>query len=833
MQYNLTWINNDTISGLTFNYPINSSSDLQLPNYSNSVGSGYSLIQAVSLTDFNGNTRPFPAGSSPDRGALENLLGSPANASPIVNPVQNIQINEDEITTIALTGIGDGDYFSSQNISISAFSDNFTLMPNPIVSYTSGSNSAILTLSPELNQSGTLTVTVALQDDGGTVNGGVDQTTITFQVTIVPVNDAPIVSDDLGSTDEETPVTINVISNDSDLDGNINPTSVTIATLPANGTATVDPLTGIVTYTPNLNFIGTDSFGYQVCDDGTPLPAECEQGTVTVTVDPVNDVPVLTADNTNTDEEIPVMIDLLTNDSDVDGNLDPETVEIIINPSNGTVTIDPVTGEATYTPNLDFNGTDAFVYQVCDDGTPLPALCSQATVTITVDPINDQPIAITLSGNTIPENQIGMIGEFSTVDIDANDNFSYTLVAGIGSNDNNLFSISGSQLSNNTTFNFEVQNTYSIRVRSTDSGGLSTEEVFSIEVLNVNDIIIDFSGGNTYCNGTEAIGWINTVVTESNGPLDYSWSGPGGFFSDEQNISGLESGQYTLTVTDDLNSQSAVTTIEVIPTYEDLAVCYVTSDSINTLRNRIYFSNPGIYNIEKYQILRESSVAGVYDLIGQVNAADTSFLDNGSDNSAVSYKYRVRSVDSCGNFSSESASHRTILLQANLGLNNTVNLNWSPYDGVSYSTYVLYKSTNGSSFEELISLPTSNTTFNDVAADVSLNTYIYYVAIPISTCDFMKVNNMIRSNEKALSPLSVNDLSQPLSVAVYPNPTFSSVTVEGEWIAGQEFVIFDLQGREVYNGRFKSIKEMIDLKNLSKGQYILRVGLNDVRITKD
>ena len=110
----------------------------------------------------------------------------------------------------------------------------------------------------------------------------------------------------------------------------------------------------------------------------TPLPAQCDTATVTITVDPVNDPPVAVDDVTVTDEDTPVDIDIVANDDDPNdpsGNIDPTTVSTIpgSGPANGTVTIDPVTGVATYTPDPEFNGTDTFDYVVCDDGNPLPS----------------------------------------------------------------------------------------------------------------------------------------------------------------------------------------------------------------------------------------------------------------------------------------------------------------------------------------------------------------------------------------------------------------------------------------------------------------------------
>ncbi|HEY6569178.1 MAG TPA: Ig-like domain-containing protein, partial [Candidatus Limnocylindrales bacterium] len=82
----------------------------------------------------------------------------------------------------------------------------------------------------------------------------------------------------------------------------------------------------------------------------------------------------------------PVDIDVLDNDDDPDGTLDPASVAITGLPNHGTVTVDPATGVITYTPDPDWSGTDTFSYQVCDD----QGACDTADVTVTVDPVNDQ-----------------------------------------------------------------------------------------------------------------------------------------------------------------------------------------------------------------------------------------------------------------------------------------------------------------------------------------------------------------------------------------------------------------------------------------------------------
>ena len=181
---------------------------------------------------------------------------------------------------------------------------------------------------------------------------------------------------------------IDVPSNDTDVDGNLDETSVTVVTPPTNGTATVDPVTGEITYTPNPDFHGTDTLVYSICDTGTPVL--CDTAVVVITVNPVNDAPVANDDTATTDEDTPVVIDVPSNDTDADGNLDEASVTVVTPPTNGTAIVNPVTGEITYTPNPGFSGTDTLIYSICDTG--MPVLCDTAVVVITVVPCLSDPM---------------------------------------------------------------------------------------------------------------------------------------------------------------------------------------------------------------------------------------------------------------------------------------------------------------------------------------------------------------------------------------------------------------------------------------------------------
>jgi YD repeat-containing protein len=180
-------------------------------------------------------------------------------------------------------------------------------------------------------------------------------------------NDRPTAVNDSATTDEDTPVIIDVLGNDVDRDGTLDPTTLQIVNAPINGSATVTS-GGMIAYTPGRDFYGTDFFTYTVRDDGG---AVANKAFVTVQVLPVNDPPVANNDTANAREGgDPIVIDVLANDTDVDDLIDPTTVVVETGPQHGSVQIDPVTGEITYTPGATFLGdglgSDTFTYTVAD-----------------------------------------------------------------------------------------------------------------------------------------------------------------------------------------------------------------------------------------------------------------------------------------------------------------------------------------------------------------------------------------------------------------------------------------------------------------------------------
>ena len=180
----------------------------------------------------------------------------------------------------------------------------------------------------------------------------------------------PIANPDAAETNEDVAVDINVLGNDSDPSGQ--PLTVASATAP-NGSVTINP-DGSLHYVPDADFNGTDTITYVITDPDGNIATS----TVTVTVNPINDDPVAVDDDATTPQGVPVVIDLVGNDTDVDG--DPLSLLGPPVSADGTIVVNP-DGTVTFTPNPGFTGDATISYEV-DDGNGGSAT-GTATVAVT------------------------------------------------------------------------------------------------------------------------------------------------------------------------------------------------------------------------------------------------------------------------------------------------------------------------------------------------------------------------------------------------------------------------------------------------------------------
>lgn len=338
--------------------------------------------------------------------------------------------------------------------------------------------------TPNINFNGTDSFTYTIEDENGQVSN-----TATVMVNVTGVNDLPEAADDSATTDEDTAVAVDVLANDSDIDGTVDATTVIIMTNPQNGSASVDALTGEITYTPSADYNGSDSFTYVVQDDADGTSNEA---TVAITINSVNDAPVAEDNTATLLEDTPHTINVLGNDSDVDGTIDSSSVAVVTQPASGSVIVDG-SGSISYTPSINFNGSDSFTYTVNDsDG----AVSNTATVNITVTPVNDEPA---LSGT--PDGLVDEDGSYSFTpagsDVDSDDSLTYTAenLPSWANIDPETGEITG------TPANDDVGVFRDIIVSVSDGTTTTSLPAFSLTVANTNDAPVAVADSYTTTEG--------------------------------------------------------------------------------------------------------------------------------------------------------------------------------------------------------------------------------------------------------------------------------------------------------------------------------------------
>lgn len=815
------------IDDLYFNDAANG--DYTLKNYSPAIGYSYFPLNE----DFNGNNRPAPAGTLLDAGPFENsIVGLPSNAPPRINQVANVTIDEDAAQQIInLSGIADGDLLITQTLTLSHTNSNAALFSNFTINHSASATTGTLVFTPAPNAFGTANITITVLDNGTTTNGGINSKTISFTITINPINDAPVALDDSILVNEGATITTvtnnatTLTNNDTDVDnGSL---TTTIVTQPTNGSVTLNT-NGTFSYTHNGSETTTDSFTYKAYDG----ILNSNTATVSITVTPVNDAPLGNNDSISVNEGATVTLlsnsqtSVLNNDTDAENNT--LTASVVTAPTNGTLTLNS-NGTFSYTHNGTETITDSFTYKV-NDG----LLDSNiTTVNITVVPVNDNgPTDILVSNFSLNENiSSSTIGQFSVIDLDLpTDTHTYQLVSGLGDTNNSSFTINGTNLLNTVAFDFETNQTLSIRVKVTDANAVSHEKVFTINIVNVNDISITHTKTDSYCAGSAGNGTITiNTVNQIMGTPTYSWTATNGGVIptaqvNNQNLTNLPSGTYTVSISDLFFTYTQSFTIALIPQYTGLSICYVSSDETQVTKNRIYLNNQGNYNAAFYEILKESSVSNVYTSIGTILPNQNSFLDDLSNNMAQEYRYKVRLLDNCGNTSSSSTLHKTILLQSNTSVTNSVNLNWTAYEGTTIPSYIIYRKINQGAFQQIATISSSSTTYNDQTANVTQNSYEYYVAVGVSSCSISgrNINTIteIKSNRAILGNLSSNDFNITNQVLVYPNPAYNILNIKlndgNDFISGE---LFNYLGQKVMD----ITSTQISVEQLPSSSYIIKI----------
>ena len=691
------------------------------------------------------------------------------------------------------------------------------------------------------------------------------------------------------------------------------------------GTVTINT-DGSFTYINNGNNAPVDMFTYMVFDT-LGLASEVE---VSISINPSNDVPIILPGQTLSIDENPdinqiigqVSVDDENIQSDLSGQYSIVTDQLWCSDDNQNVFEGDIVFERISTNEFGvniltstgktLNGDYSFGgYFTCYDGyegTPggsLRLLVDENGLSITgssqwgevfsFDTViyDGQDLEIHWS-NSSGESAVSTItrdDDIQWVDLIAggssNTGFTWSVISGNENNAVEIDNLGNLYVNNPDVFDFEETQSISISLTANDGVFTSDEENVTVSINNVWDMKISSTTiEDAYCGGGST-GSISLDVIGNEGSVSVIWrKGNEEIFNGDESglsITDLSTGLYSVTITDDVGSITENYQIISPPIYNGLDVCYVSADTTDITKNRIFINegqNP--YNIAKFLIYREGSVANQYDKIGEidVSSGEGSYLDD-VDNRVQAYRYKVAIQDNCGNVSDlNDVEHVTNHLTANQGIGGEINLLWSGYEGMFVPTYQIYKSVDDGEFELLTEVSSNNNSYTDLDVNPA-NSYKYFIGfeadvncvaeiggeafefnnfdeienvyIPnaileegasyvnptygssyITNTTGLKGKRVIRSSPFFLEaeppvedPLAVESIIIESVDKVYPNPASQIVYIDLADDAGdiEKLYFIDFSGKVIDNVRFKQTKDKaaVDIEVLESGIYLLDV----------
>ena len=275
--------------------------------------------------------------------------------------------------------------------------------------------------------------------------------------------------------------------------------------------------------------------------------------------------------------------------------------------------------------------------------------------------------------------------------------------------------------------------------------------------------------------------------------------------------------------------------VEIIFPVDEAEVCYVSADAVSPEKNRVFITSDPLLsgqNVDFHEILRESP-SGAYETIGFIVPPEDSYLDATSDNNTQAYRYKVQTTDVCGQVLTLSDFHKTILLQSSIATDNSVNLAWSPYIGIAFNTYNIYRSVNGANYELLTSVSSTNTSYNDTSANVVDNFYEYYISIEVASCGTDPFQSFeLESNREFINPnLAIGENNWlKNAISIYPNPASELINISVlEGVEVHSISLYSALGQQIL-----SVKGLnsIDVSILPSGVYYMTIETNQGKVNK-
>jgi hypothetical protein len=353
--------------------------------------------------------------------------------------------------------------------------------------------------------------------------------------------------------------------------------------------------------------------------------------------------------------------------------------------------------------------------------------------------------------------------------------------------------------------------TYNVSI--TDANGCRLLKEETVSDINGPQLEVETSSA-AGCNNTD--GSVTLVTNGGIAPFTYGWSD--GMVTSETVRNDVGSGTYEVTVTDAAGCTGSTSVTVNTRKPEPPSICVVTVDSV-TGTNLIVWENTGTPGIEKYKVYKERYIAGSFEPAGEVIAgAGPYFNDEYADPRQRSWKYRITSVDACGNESEESAFHETIHLTINASVNKDVNLIWNNYGGIDAGTYYIHRYARNKGWELIDSVPQSTyeNKYTDFNPPVAHLTYYISYMLPGGGCNTSTKKSGMAVIEESISNFQESDvtvggaelLSGEAGLEVYPNPFRDQLRI----------VIHETESTEVRIRIVNALGQLVADKELISGQ---------------
>lgn len=405
--------------------------------------------------------------------AVVSITVSPVNDIVEVADIPDFTINEGEsFTTFDLD-----DYVT--DVEDTDADIQWTYTGNTDLDVTINANHVVSISIPDSNWNGVETITFTAED----TEGSTDEDDATFTVTAV--NDVPVVGDipDQSISEGESFVSFDLDDYVSDVE---TPDASIVWSYSGNVemTVSIDPVSHVVMVSyPGGEWSGSETIVFTALDDGDGVDGpESSSDDAVFTVTAVNDPPVANDDSAICNEDGIVWIDVLANDTDIDGIINPSTVAIIIQANNGSTNVNVTTGEIQYIPDTNYYGSDSFTYEVEDD---LGSVSNQAIVTITIISIDDEPIANFVYEPTTPSTSDVIYFNSTSTDGDNDlENWTWNMDDGT--------ILYGEQV----THQYTLEGNYQVELIVRDGTGATDSKIQNvliqnIEVMDINQSIFD------------------------------------------------------------------------------------------------------------------------------------------------------------------------------------------------------------------------------------------------------------------------------------------------------------------------------------------------------